>query len=41
MTPEEFLAAIAAVNRYLKEKEGVIEIKEFPRNWKIAARLIA
>ncbi len=41
MTPEEFLAAIAAVNRYMKEKEGVIEIKEFPRNWKIAARLIA
>jgi len=25
----------------MKEKEGVIEIKEFPRNWKIAARLIA
>ncbi|WP_456330036.1 hypothetical protein [Archaeoglobus sp.] len=39
MTPEELLAAIAAINRYMKEREGVIEVKDFPRNWKMAARL--
>jgi hypothetical protein len=39
MTPEEFLAAIAAINRYLREKEGVVELREYPRNWKMAARL--
>lgn len=39
MTPEEFLAAIAAISRYLKEREGVIEVKDFPRNWKLAVRL--
>ncbi len=39
MTPEEFLAAVAAINRYLKEKESLIELKDYPRNWKMAARL--
>ncbi|AIG99207.1 MULTISPECIES: hypothetical protein [Archaeoglobus] len=39
MTPEEFLAAVAAINRYLREKEGVVELREYPRNWKMAARL--
>jgi len=40
MTPEEFLAAIAAISRYMREKERVIEIRDYPRNWKMAARLI-
>ncbi len=39
MTPEEFLAAIAAINRYMREFERPIEVREVPRNWKISARL--
>jgi len=40
VTPEEFLAAIAVINRYMREKESLVEIKESPRNWKMASRLI-
>ncbi|MCS7122023.1 MAG: hypothetical protein NZ895_05435 [Archaeoglobaceae archaeon] len=40
MTPEEFLAAVTAIHRYVSEKEKPMEIKEIPRNWKIAARFM-
>jgi len=39
VTPEEFLAAIAAINRHMREVERPIEIKDYPRNWKLAARM--
>lgn len=39
MTPDEFLAAIAAINRYMREVERLVEVKEGPRNWKISVRL--
>ncbi len=40
MGPEEFLAAIAAIHRHMREVERPIEIKESPVMWKTAARLI-
>ncbi len=40
MTPEEFLAAIAAINQYMREAERPIEIREGPKYWKISARLV-
>jgi hypothetical protein len=40
MTPEEFLAAIAAIHKYLSEAERPVEIKNPPVMWKMGARLI-
>lgn len=40
MTPEEFVAGVVAVHKYLREKERPIEIKEVPRIWKISARVV-
>ncbi|MCS7143800.1 MAG: hypothetical protein NZ879_02125 [Archaeoglobaceae archaeon] len=40
MTPEEFVAGVVAVHKYLREKEKPIEIKESPRIWKISGRVI-
>ncbi|MEM0215426.1 MAG: hypothetical protein QXU31_07455 [Archaeoglobaceae archaeon] len=40
MTPEEFVAGVVAVHKYLREKEKPIEIKEVPRIWKISARVM-
>ncbi len=39
MTPEEFLAAIAAINQYMREAEKPVEIREGPKYWKVSARL--
>lgn len=39
MTPDEFLAALIAIHRYISEKERPMEIKEVPLNWKMTARL--
>ncbi len=39
MTPEEFLAAVAAVHRYMLEAAKPLEIREKPVMWKAAARL--
>ncbi|MCS7119195.1 MAG: hypothetical protein RMH75_04230 [Archaeoglobaceae archaeon] len=40
MTPEEFVIALTAIHKYLKEKERPIEIKETPKLWKISARVM-
>ncbi len=40
MTPEEFLAAIIAIHKYLSEAEKPIEIRQSPTMWKINARMI-
>ena len=40
MTPEEFLAAVAAIHKYLMESEKPPEIKSPPVMWKMGARLI-
>ncbi len=40
MTPEEFAAAMAAIHRYLRERERPIEIKERPTLWKLSARVM-
>jgi len=39
MTPEEFLACIIAVYRYLREFCEPTEIKQGPKIWKTAARM--
>lgn len=40
MSPEEFVVAVVAIHKYLREKEKPIEIKEVPRIWKISARVM-
>jgi len=40
MTPEELVAAVVAIHKYLREKEKPIEIKEVPRVWKISGRVM-
>ncbi len=40
MTPEEFAAAMAAIHRYLRERERPIEIREGPVFWKLSARVM-
>ena len=40
MTPEEFVAAMAAIHRYMAERERPIEVKEVPRMWKLSARVV-
>jgi len=40
MTPEEFVVAVVAIHKYMKEKERPIEIKEGPKLWKISGRVI-
>ncbi|MEM2175769.1 MAG: hypothetical protein QXN34_00380 [Archaeoglobaceae archaeon] len=40
MTPEEFIVAMVAIHKYLREKEKPIEIKEGPRVWKLSARVM-
>ncbi len=40
MTPEEFLAAVVAIHKYLSEAEKPLEIKQSPIMWKMNARMI-
>lgn len=39
MEVEEFIAALVAIHRYLREKENIVEIEESPRIWKISERV--
>lgn len=39
MEAEEFIAAVVAIHRYLREKENMVEIEESPRIWKISKRV--
>jgi hypothetical protein len=39
VTPEEFLAAIAAIHRYMREVERPVEITRSPEVWKLAQRV--
>ncbi|MDI9610948.1 MAG: hypothetical protein QXQ38_02495 [Archaeoglobaceae archaeon] len=39
MDPEEFVACLVAIHRYLKDKESLVEIGEIPRNWKFSGRV--
>ncbi|MEM0351023.1 MAG: hypothetical protein QXR27_04790 [Archaeoglobaceae archaeon] len=41
LSAEEFAAALAAIHKYLKEKEKPIEIKEVPKVWKLSARMMS
>ncbi len=40
MSPGEFVVAVVAIHKYLREKEKPIEIKEVPRTWKLSARVM-
>jgi hypothetical protein len=39
MEAEEFLAAVVAIHRYLREKENLVEIEETPKMWKLSGRM--
>lgn len=39
MEPEEFVASLIAIHRYLRDKENLVELGETPKIWKISARV--